>query len=295
MSKTRDWLNTFRDTGQRIISQKVKTIAVLSGKGGVGKTSYSLRLANDLSKSNKKVLLIDCDYNLSNTLLKLNTNTKSRFVSYLEREANLYDCMVKIKNFHLLPTCNGNIEVFDKKFRIQNEIINIVDQCEKHYDFIILDCPAGIAKETLNLAAFCDLRLIMITPDKSSLADSYALTKILIQRYGSDLNRFVLNKVRDETVFNKVSKTFHNTCLKFMNEEAYFLGYLPYLDVNPKYFDQDFIFGENNSLKENCLRITQNLYEIVFEASERLPSSLLDSTKKTDEEIDFSKIGLGAI
>ncbi len=295
MSKTRDWLETFREARQRSVSQKIKTIAILSGKGGVGKTSFSLRLAHELSRANKKVLLIDCDYNLSNTLLKLNTNTKSKFSAYLEKEANLYDCMVQIQNFHLLPTCNGNIDIFDKKYRIQNEIINIVDQSEKHYDFILLDCPAGIAKETLNLAAFCDLRTILITPDKSSLADSYSLTKILIQRYGADVNRFVLNKVRNQSVYEKVSRTFDNTCRKFMNEEAHFLGYLPYLDVESKYFDQEFVFGENNSIPEYCLTITQKLYEIAFETADESSVGLFGDEKSSLDQIDNSKTRLGAI
>ena len=80
-----------------------------------------------------------------------------------------------------------------------------------------------------------------------------------------------------------------------MNEEAHFFGYLPYLDTNPKYFDQDFIFGENNSLRENSLTIIQKLYDIAFETSERPSGSLLGPTKQADDEIDFSKIGLGAI
>ncbi|MCB9094195.1 MAG: AAA family ATPase [Halobacteriovoraceae bacterium] len=282
MDRVSFWLESFHKGHGR--TQNVKTIAILSGKGGVGKTSVALRMANDLSRKGLKVLLVDCDYNLSNTLIKLNTPFKSQFLSYLNKEVNLHDCIKKFNSFHLLPTCNGNLDLFDNKYRIQAELIGIVDECEKHYDLILLDCPAGVNKETMNIAAFCDLRLVVLNPDKSSMTDAYSLLKILMQRYGAKNNKLILNKCRNEAVFENISRCFYNTCRKFLDIETEFLGQFPYFNSSIQDFDREFIFGENNSLQDNSVKIIARLFDLIYEPIELEDSSLSPVAESNDQE-----------
>src|SRR5437870_605100 len=94
--------------------KKATTISITGGKGGVGKTSIALKLGMTLGELNKKVLLVDCDYNLSNTLLKLGLPVCEDFYGPVSSRKDLDGCLHRLGNFHLLPGLNGNLELFDK-------------------------------------------------------------------------------------------------------------------------------------------------------------------------------------
>jgi flagellar biosynthesis protein FlhG len=78
MKETSEWLHSFNtghlaknDFNSKSQTTKAKKISITGGKGGVGKTSFSLKFAKELAYAGRKVLLIDCDYNLSNTAIRL--------------------------------------------------------------------------------------------------------------------------------------------------------------------------------------------------------------------------------
>ena len=192
--KATDWLesqNSFKLKTQRPSNSKrtdkrAVTISVTSGKGGVGKTSAAIKSARILSDWGFKVLLVDCDYNLSNTSVKLGVPLNNNFQDYLNSIKNFDQCLYKHGQFHLFSGCNGNFDLFENKLELEKIIIDILVNQEAVYDFIILDSPAGLLKETLVLNAYCDHRFVVVTPDKSSITDSYSLMKILSGKFGVD-------------------------------------------------------------------------------------------------------------
>ena len=119
-------------------NRKASTIAVTSGKGGVGKTTVSLKMSKVLSKWGYKVLLIDCDYNLSNTVVKLGIPVNNNFFKYINKEKELDDCIYKDGNFHLLSGCNGNLDLFNSSVKLESSIIEILGVKEREYDYIFL-------------------------------------------------------------------------------------------------------------------------------------------------------------
>ena len=76
--------------------RKASTVAITSGKGGVGKTTISLKMSKVLSKMGYKVLLIDCDYNLSNTVVKLGIPVNNNFFKYINKEKSLMIVYIKM-------------------------------------------------------------------------------------------------------------------------------------------------------------------------------------------------------
>ena len=79
----------------------------------------------------------------------------------------------------MLSGSNGDAYLFNSVINLDEFLIGIISHHEKDYDYIILDCPAGIAKEVLTINAYCDDRIVVVTPDKSSITDSYSLIKLL--------------------------------------------------------------------------------------------------------------------
>jgi flagellar biosynthesis protein FlhG len=244
---------------RKLAEEKTTTISVTGGKGGVGKTSVSLKLAKELAAQGERVLLIDCDYNLSNTSIKLGLPVANTFYELVSAQKEFSDCLYKDGNFHLLSACNGSIDLFDAEFKLEQIIIDIIHAHEKEYDFILLDCPAGLLRETLTLNAYCDKRIVVVTPDKASITDSYSLMKVLSQKFGIKENHLLVNMYNTHSQFEKVVKTLSETLENFLGCRTQILGGIKKLDISQGRFDQYFIEPGKNIHHENFLKVVSKL------------------------------------
>lgn len=233
-------------------SKWATTISITSGKGGVGKTTFALKLAQDLAYFRKKVLLIDCDYNLSNTLVKLGLPLNNNFFQYIKKELPFNDCLYKKDHFHLLAGCNGNIDLFNQEIEIDRIILKIVYEQAQHYDFIILDGPSGIDPRIIKINAFTDDRIYILNPDASSVTDSYSLIKLLHNKYGIENNYLVYNKIPTPKHFAKISEAFDQTLLKYLGIKCTNLGSICENSNKLLSFD-DQLFKNNQKDKKNIM------------------------------------------
>lgn len=237
------------------INDDCEIIAVGSGKGGVGKTTTALMLANELSSKGKKVLLIDCDYNLSNTAVKLGLPLNDNFYSLISLEKPFEECVYKLGNIHLLSGCNGNSDLFEKSFSHDKFIIDIIAEHRSEYDHIILDCPAGVNRETINLQAYSDYRFMVVNPDRSSITDTYALIKILNQKYNIKDNHLIVNKVESNQQYHKVVRSLVDTVSNFMQANLSVLGGVKNIEIPSDKFDHALLKTEKNSLSKYYSKI----------------------------------------
>ncbi|MBT3983772.1 MAG: AAA family ATPase [Bacteriovoracaceae bacterium] len=232
------------------------SISITGGKGGVGKTSISLKYALELKKIGYKVLYIDFDYNLSNSRIKLGLPLDDNFKKLLRREIDFDSALYKNGNFHMLSGCNGDVDIFDEQsIRFDNELINLLASHEKDYDFILFDCPAGINKDALSINAYCDHRFIVVTADKSSITDSYSLIKVLKLRYGVNENHLIVNKVENLAQYKKVVKTISETAENFLGVRTSVLGGISNYRDKPEEFDYQFLFEENSKIHKDFLKV----------------------------------------
>ncbi len=260
-------------------ARNTEIIAIASGKGGVGKTTISLMLARKLAAMDKKVLLIDCDYNLSNTAVKLGLPLNDNFYSLLSLEKTFEECVYEEGNLHLLSGCNGSTDIFDSSFEHDRFIIDVISEHKHAYDYVILDCPAGLNKETVNLAAYADSRFMIVNPDKSSLTDTYALVKILSQKYQINTNHLIVNRVSSNPQYQRVVKSLHDTISSFLNGRLKVLGAVKALDLPIDEFDHNFNKGANNSLDKYLSKIVSKFTDestgtILFGAQSKSLSSV---------------------
>ena len=265
-SRTQEWLlsnnHYIKPNNTKLNIGKAKTISVASGKGGVGKTSISLKFSKKLVEQGYKVLLIDCDYNLSNTAVKLGLPLNNNFYQLLTSRKSFDDCIYKNGNFHLLSACSGNIEMFEEGESYSKHIISILNSCESHYDYIILDSPAGLNKDILTLNAYCDHRFVVVTPDKSSITDSYSLLKILNLNYGINENHLILNKISNKVQFNRLVKSLSETVESFLSCRLKVLGAIRYENMDVDQFD-NLITNEtaNTAFEKNFIKLVKAFTE----------------------------------
>lgn len=242
-------------------SHRCYKISITGGKGGVGKTSVALKTAQELGQMGYKTLLIDCDSNLSNTAIKLGLPLDQKFWKLLSAELSFEECLIKKGDFHLLPACNGSVDLFETKLNFDEVMIDIISAHESDYDFIILDCPAGLSKDCLTLSAYCDYRWIVVTPDKSSITDSYSLIKILNTKYGVKENHLLVNMYSTDRQFQKVVITLSETVENFLQARTNILGGIKKFDVANDEFDTFFLSPSSSEWHKNFLKMISGFTE----------------------------------
>lgn len=270
MQKASEWLMTFSSEAEVEDFLKLKNhngetactkVAITGGKGGVGKTSVSLKIAQNLHRLGHRVLLIDCDYNLSNTAIKLGLSINDNFWKLLAGEKQFKDCLVNEYGFHLLPACNGSLDLFEARLSFDEMIIDIVSNHEKEYDYILLDCPAGLSRESLVLSAYCDQRIIVVSPDKSSITDSYSLLKVLSKKFNIRENHLLVNMFETNRQFEKVVMTISETAESFLQIRTNVFGGVRKLDINTDSFDKFFLAEGQNGWHQGFTQMVEDFAE----------------------------------
>ena len=270
MHKTSEWLLSFGSSPllnktSRSGTNPCTKISLTGGKGGVGKTSIALKLGLELARAGHKTLLIDCDSNLSNTAIKLGLPLENKFEQLLYSELQFEECLIQQGNFHLLPACNGSIALFESKLNFDEIIMDIILTHQQEYDYILLDCPAGLSREALTLNAFCDYRWVVVTPDRSSITDSYSLIKLLSNKFNVLENHLIVNMYQQDKQYNRVVNTLSETVENFLGCKTHVLGGIPKLDVDASGFDTFFLSEVKNEFHRNFVKLLYGFTETVRE------------------------------
>lgn len=173
-----------------------KIISIASGKGGVGKTTVTAELGLALSKRNLKVCLVDADVAMANLSLLLNMQgSPITLHDVLLGESiiqdAIYDGPFGVK---LVPSGLS----LDSYRRVDPErLTGILDSIKNQYDFILLDCPAGIEKSVIAAISSSDEVLLLTAPTSASLADALKV-KIMCNRLNVKVVGVIINFVRNE-------------------------------------------------------------------------------------------------
>ncbi len=206
-----------------------RVITISSGKGGVGKSNFSVNLAIYLASLNKRVLVIDADFGLANIELLLGTRPEYNFYHMLKGEKNISEIIVDTKyNIKFISGGNGLKELSN----ISNvEIKYFIEQFEyldKIADIIIVDTGAGISPSVTNFIMASDENIIVTTPEPTSFTDAYTLIKI-IKEQNKIINRIniVINKADDKYEADRIFSKISHVCNKFLGITIENIGYIP--------------------------------------------------------------------
>ena len=157
-----------------------EVIVVTSGKGGVGKTTITANLSIALSKLGKKVIAIDTDIGLRNldVVMGLENHIIYNIVDVIEGNCRLHQAIIKDRkhsNLYLLPSAQSK----DKDAINPNQMVNLVEKLKTQYDYILIDCPAGIEQGFRNAIASATTAVVVNTPEISAIRDADRIIGLL--------------------------------------------------------------------------------------------------------------------
>jgi flagellar biosynthesis protein FlhG len=211
----------------RVNRKECKSISFVSGKGGVGKTNVSLYYAMSLASSGKKVLLLDADLGLANIHILLGIAPRQSIADVFENRCTIMDTLITGPfGISIIPGASGLESLANIDQNRLSFLINQFHELEKNYDFILIDTAAGIGASVINIAAKTDLAILMMTPDPTSLADAYAVVKLLYER-GQRRIGTIVNMVMSEKEGMETFDRINAVVIKFLKEPLEFLGVLP--------------------------------------------------------------------
>jgi flagellar biosynthesis protein FlhG len=204
-------------------------IAIASGKGGVGKTFFSISLATALAQNKRRVLLFDGDLGLANVDIQMGVVPQSDVGLLLREDVDPLSLVEHDKetgvDFLAGPSGSdtyanlnaGELALLGKK----------LEKLRHHYDDVIFDLSAGVSKTVSILASSADQILMVFTPDPTSLTDAYACVKVFHQKKVSDRVRLVVNVALDRVQAAKTCDTLLRACQTFLQIKPPYLGFIP--------------------------------------------------------------------
>lgn len=177
-----------------------EVIVITSGKGGVGKTTTTANIGTGLAKLNKKVVLIDTDIGLRNldVVMGLENRIVYTLVDVIEKNCKLKQALIKDKKYDtlfLLPAAQTR----DKSAVTPEQMKELTEELKKEYDYILLDCPAGIEQGFQNAIAGADRALVVTTPEVSAVRDADRIIGLLDSREIKK-TQLIVNRLRPDMI-----------------------------------------------------------------------------------------------
>ena len=233
-----------------------RTIAITSGKGGVGKTNIATNLAILLRKYNKKTLLMDVDLGLANVDVLLGIHPEYTLQHVIMGDKEIKDIIIKgPEGVMIVPASSGVEELANLTPLQRDRLINSISQLDDEIDIVIVDTAAGISSNVLSFVLAANEILIVTTPEPTAITDAYAMIKV-IANYRKDPDiKLIVNMYKGREEAGRTAKKIAEVAKLFLNIEVQCLGFLP-LDPNVPQstrHQKPFVLEFPNSSASSCL------------------------------------------
>ncbi len=210
-------------------SEPAKTIAIVSGKGGVGKSNITTNLSILLGKENKKVLLFDLDIGMGNIHILLGSHHPYSIMDYIEEKELGIETIIceNVHGISYISGGNGLKNIVEWKERQIERFFHVMDYAVHHYDYILFDMGAGATKETLEFLLAMDEIIVVTTPEPTSITDAYSMMKYIYLRDQGKHFYLLCNRAEIKKEGLETITRLQETVRKFLHKEIVSLGVLP--------------------------------------------------------------------
>lgn len=208
--------------------KQTRIITVTSGKGGVGKSNFSLNFALSLIQQNKKVIIFDVDLGLANIDVLMGVSPKKNILQMIEQNLNIWDIVETGPNgLQFIAGGSGFNHLFQLDQMKLNKFFEELGNIQGQVDYIILDTGAGLSHENLRFILASDDVILVTTPEPTAITDAYAVLKMI---HAKDPNldiKLVINRCVSDKEGLTTSRKLQMVSKQFLNKDITHLGFIP--------------------------------------------------------------------
>ncbi|RDW19500.1 cobyrinic acid a,c-diamide synthase [Oceanobacillus arenosus] len=209
-------------------SKQAKTLCIISGKGGVGKSNIALNFSLELINKGKKVLLIDLDVGMGNIDILLGLHAEKTIFDMFHDFESIHDIIeLGPKNLGFIAGGSGVSEFFSLDEEKKEHFYHQYNEVIRMYDYIIFDMGAGVSNESLFFILAADECIVVTTPEPTSITDAYSAIKFVINRERAMPISVIMNRVASLKDGERSLERFKQVVSQFLQVEVRKLGILP--------------------------------------------------------------------
>ncbi len=204
------------------------SIAVTSGKGGVGKTNCAVNLSLSLTKMGKQVVLFDADFGMANAHILLGTNPKRTAADFLRGDADLDSILSQgPSDLRFIAGGSGLLELLNLDNQARYQMLQSLSDLENQIDYLIVDTPAGASENALFFASAATVPLVVLVAEPTSFLDAYALIKAA--HIEKNIRKFsvLVNMADGSAAAKKNFNKFFEICRRFLDVNLHYAGMIP--------------------------------------------------------------------
>ena len=224
-----DQATHLREMARRSV-RRAQTIAITSGKGGVGKTNLAVNLATVLASMRRRVVLLDADLGLANADIVCGVQPKYNLAHVVAGQRSIQDVVTPVPaGFSLVAGASGLARMADLTEVERRRLVAELETLQDSADVVIIDTGAGIGRNVVAFTAAADHVVIVTTPEPTAITDAYAVMKVLVRcgsmGIGSRLSA-IINQAKNRDEAKAVYERIAGVSRQFLKTDIAFGGYV---------------------------------------------------------------------
>jgi len=204
-----------------------RTIAIASGKGGVGKSNVALNLSILLSAAGNRVALVDADLGLANLDVLANVAVRANLSHVIAGSHTLEQVIVDLPSgVQLVPGASGLAKLADLSEFQRAALLRSLAGLEADNDVIVVDCSAGIGPDVMSFACGADHVMVVTTPEPTAITDAYAVVKAITQRRYAGHVSLLVNLAASRHEARMTHQRIATVARQFLGQRLFDAGYV---------------------------------------------------------------------
>jgi flagellar biosynthesis protein FlhG len=206
--------------------KRSRTIAITSGKGGVGKTSLAVGIAIALAKNGSSVTLLDADLGLANINVILGIIPKYNLYHVIKGKKKLKDIVIEVpEGIKIIAGASGFHQLANLDIKQRNDFIEAVAELDED-DYMIIDTGAGISQNVLSFVNASDEVIVVTTPEPTAITDAYGIIKSIASQSPEKPVKLIVNRVQSVSEGKRVAQRVINIAGQFLNIKVENMGFI---------------------------------------------------------------------
>ncbi len=207
---------------------RLRVIAVTSGKGGVGKSNITANLAVLAAQAGRRVLIIDADLGLANVEILFGVTPKYNLSHLLDESVPIDEVLARGPHGIRILSSGSGLQALTKLSEHQRlQLLRALDPLENWFDLVLIDSGAGIGDNVLFFVGAAHEVLLIVQPEPTSLTDAYATVKVLSQLGGVHNFNVIVNTAESDVEARDLFQKLTRVSTQFLKAKINYLGYVP--------------------------------------------------------------------